>query len=719
MKIKDLFSTKSPLKNSRPINPYLSLQNNLENKLSKEFGKYSFNLLEMKKRLPPSVYDNIVNAVHGFEKIKIEYADQIASALKTWAQEHGATHYTHWFQPLTGLSAEKHDSFLEVSKTGEFIEKFSGAQLIQGEPDASSFPTGGLRSTYEARGYTGWDPTSAPFIWKTENSSTLCIPTVFFSWKGDVLDYKIPLLRSDKLINDACKRLFKLTKIQATSVFSSLGLEQEYFLVDKQLHDTRADMVILGKTVFGNFPAKGQELQDHYFGAVKDHIMSFMQEFECEAVKLGIPIKTRHNEVAPSQHEIACIYEKASLCIDHNLQLMELMKKIALQNDLVCLFHEKPFKDLNGSGKHSNWSLTTNTGINLLDPTQTPENQFHFLILLTAILDALYNHAALLRATIGSRGNDFRLGAQEAPPAIISVFLGDELESLLDNIEQNKDYKSPSAKEVFNSLIPALANLPKDNTDRNRTASFAFTGNKFEFRSVGSSSNPSFIIATLNVIVAHSLNKILDEIESSEEKNIKSKIFPILRKYIKKSKNVRFTGDNYSESWLNEAKNRNLPNTPNSYFSFEAFKDPNAIEAFQGVLTKKELESFCEIQKEKYLHTLKIEKNLMIEMFTSQILPSAIKYQKEMADSIIASHQLLKEVIFIEQKHHLKKLSELIERSLRLNNELQKITSITSKNLTSTLKLIENFRSEVDQLEQVVDDSIWPFAKYRELLFLM
>lgn len=626
----------------------LSLQNNGSFVPSQKFGMYVFNRTVMQTMLPPEICKNIFQAQQGIERIKTEYAEPIALAMKEWAISHGATHYTHWFQPLTGLSAEKHDAFIDWSSSNEMVEKFSGKQLVQGEPDASSFPSGGLRSTYEARGYTGWDPSSPAFVWKAGDGVTLCIPSVFFSWTGAVLDSKIPLLRSDRKINDACIRLLKLTGIHAANVYSTLGCEQEYFVIDRALRNLRPDLLLIGRTVCGGPSPKGQELQDHYFGAVKDRILAYMCDFELAALQLGIPVKTRHNEVAPAQHEVAPVFEKASLAVDHNIILMEIMRQIAAKHQLACLLHEKPFHGLNGSGKHCNWSLATDTGINLLDPTDTPENRLHFLILITAILNAVHKHSALLRASIGSASNDFRLGGHEAPPAIISIYLGMELEAVLENIEEKGSHIRTGTKNKYDLGLPILPDMAKDNTDRNRTSPFAFTGNKFEFRAVGSSSSPALPVTILNAIVAESLNEILDEIEKKLEpkspptpQTLIEAVMPVLRKYLKQSRSIRFHGDNYSEEWEKEAKRRGLPNIKKSVYAFESLKEEGTIKVFKDILTAAELESRYEILTERYSHTILIEARLLIDMCDTQILPAAIKYQKELAESVQQAQNLL------------------------------------------------------------------------------
>ena len=698
------------------------------------FGAHVFNNAVMQRMLPKEIFQNILRARDGIEKIKPEYADTIAVAMKEWATDLGATHYTHWFQPLTGSSAEKHDSFIEWNSSDQIIEKFNGKQLVQGEPDASSFPSGGLRSTYEARGYTGWDPASPAFVWKAGDGVTLCIPSVFFSWTGDVLDSKIPLLRSDKKIDQAAMRLLKLTGIPAHFVYSTLGAEQEYFVVDRALRNLRPDLVLGGRTVFGAAPPKGQELQDHYFGAVKDRILLYMRDFECAAMKLGIPVKTRHNEVAPAQHEVAPVFEKASTAIDHNLILMELMRQIAAKHDLSCLLHEKPFHDLNGSGKHCNWSLSTDTGINLLDPSDTPENNLHFLILITAIQNAVHQHAGLLRASIGSASNDYRLGGHEAPPAIISIYLGVELEKLLVNIEEKGIHKSATAKGGYDLGIATLPDMSKDNTDRNRTSPFAFTGNKFEFRAVGSSANTSFPITVLNTIVAESLNAMLDEIEKAlngkkgSKETVVEAAMPVIRKYLKQARSVRFHGDNYSDAWVKEAKKRGLPNYTDSVPAFESYISKSTQKAFEGILTKQELQSRYDIQCERFGHILNIETRLMLDIFKTQILPVALRYKKEVGKSIESSQELLGAKAAKSQLDVLKHLNETIESAIQLSEQVEAARSKANKlafkeraeAFCGRVKpLNEEFRHAVDELENIVDDSIWPLPKYRELLFLV
>ncbi len=712
----------------------ISIKKDVETFISSEcFGRRVFNRSTMKKMLPKKIYANIVAAMEGREKIKEEYADPIALTMKEWAVSQGATHYCHWFQPLTGAAAEKHDSFIEWESNDDVIEKFSGKQLIQGEPDASSFPSGGLRTTFEARGYTGWDPTSPVFVWKAGDGITLCIPSVFFSWTGAVLDSKIPLLRSDKKINDASLRLLNMTGVKANSVFSTLGTEQEYFVIDRALRNLRPDLVMLGRTVIGAAPAKGQEMQDHYFGTVKDRILCFMHDVEERALELGIPLKTRHNEVAPAQHEFAPVFEKASTAIDHNILLMELLRQVALQHNLSCLLHEKPFHNFNGSGKHCNWSLSTDTGINLLNPTDTPENDLHFLILLTAVVHGIHKHSTLLRASIGTATNDFRLGGHEAPPAIISIYLGEELEELLNSIESVTGPVKGKGKGkcVYDLGLNVSPELSQDNTDRNRTSPFAFTGNKFEFRAVGSMSSPMMPVTVINLTVAESLNEIMDEIEQvvGGGKPKIEDIIPILRKYVLKSKNIRFEGDNYSADWVREAEKRRLPNIEKSIYSYRSLLSPETIKLYKGVLTKEELESRYEILCENYANILSIEAKVIIELFETQVLPAALKQQKLLAKSILTTQEALGDKADLtEQKKFLKDLTELIAKGITIKEVIKSKSSHADgldnvakaeAHCTEAFPLCSELREVCDRLEQVIDNAIWPLPKYRELLYMV
>ncbi|MCB1113880.1 MAG: glutamine synthetase III [Chlamydiia bacterium] len=700
-----------------------------ENPHSTHFAEDVFNLSTMEKVLPKEAYHNVLKAIGGKGKITPKNAEVIAVALKEWAMNKGATHFSHWFQPLTGLYAEKHDAFIDWDDHDRVIEKFSGKQLVQGEPDASSFPSGGLRSTWEARGYTGWDPASPPFIWKAGGGITLCIPSVFFSWTGQVLDTKIPLLRSDEKINHTLQRLLKLFKIPAEHVYSTLGLEQEYFVIDRALKDLRPDLSLAGRTVFGAPSPKGQELQDHYFGAVKTRVMNFMSAFETEAIKLGIPIKTRHNEVAPAQHEVAPVFERASRAIDHNILLMEVMRKVAAEKHLACLLHEKPFQGINGSGKHMNWSLSTDTGLNLLDPTDTPGSHLPFLLILTAILDGVHRHAALLRASIASLSNDCRLGGHEAPPAIISVYLGHELEELLESIEKSGLNAAKSSKGSYDLKLIHLPNLSKDTTDRNRTSPFAFTGNKFEFRALGSSASPAFSATVLNLALSESLSEMLDQIEKGlkGKKSLVEAVLPVLQSILKRSKAIRFAGDNYSQAWVKEAKKRGIPNIAKSIDAFEAMDEPSTQKLFNDVLTKEELNARFEVMEDTYSQSFNIEVNLMLDLFHTQILPACVRFQKTLAESVEAClNSGLKKAGVKHQIKRLEEVASLIEQGLEKAEELlnlrdkaMTLSGIKRGRMFSTkvMDKADDLRAVVDTLETLVDDDLWPLPKYRELLF--
>lgn len=674
-------------------------------KHSIQFGTRVFHR-SLIESLPKEAAQNWLDVLDGRSKLDPAHADAIAEGLRAWAMKMGATHFTHWFQPLTNASAEKHDSFLSWGPDGTVLEKFRGKDLLRGEPDASSFPSGGLRTTFQARGYTAWDPTVFPFLWEGGDGLTLCIPTVFFSWKGEPLDQKIPLMRSDEKLNRAALKLCKLTGTSASRVFSTLGAEQEYFVIDRNLYLLRPDLLLVGRTVFGAKPPKGQELEDHYFGSVKDRVLAFMREFEDAALQVGVPVKTRHNEVAPAQHEVAPLFERASLAIDHNILLMELMKSYALKHDLACLFHEKPFMGINGSGKHSNWSMGTDTGLNLLDPQ---ENSLLFLTLLTAILRGVHEHAALLRATIASAGNDHRLGGSEAPPTILSVYLGDALEKILEEIIHGK--KEGITLRTIDLGLMALPRHEADLSDRNRTSFFAFTGNKFEFRAVGASAHCALPITVINAIVADSLELILDEISAvvSDQKLSQEELLaaslPVLCKHLKRAKNVLFSGNNYSAEWEKEAEARELPNIRKSFHAFSQFTEKKNIAIFEGILNEEELHSRYEIMVEQYAKTMQIEAALMIELFQTQVLPAAQKDMRERG---------------LEEP--------LIEKAIQTAAELKKLLSqIVDMGWEAKGKVfceligpkMAELRTLVDQLEMVVDNALWPLPKYRELLFLI
>ncbi|GAB4184504.1 MAG: glutamine synthetase III [Simkaniaceae bacterium] len=689
---------------------------------AQHFGRLVFSRKVMQNMLPPQIFRNIIAAKEGREKINPAYADTIALAMKEWAVSQGATHYCHWFQPLTGAAAEKHDSFLDWKGSEEVIERFFGDELIKGEPDASSFPSGGLRNTYEARGYTGWDPTSPAFLWKSGGTLTLCIPSVFFSWKGEVLDTKIPLIRSDEKIKKAVIRLLKITGIETNHVYSTLGCEQEYFVIDQSFLQKRPDLLLLGKTVFGSAPPKGQELCDHYFGSVKERVLSFMHQLEQEALQLGIPLKTRHNEVAPSQYEVATFFEKSTMAVDHNVLLMQLMKKIAAHHNLSVLLHEKPFANINGSGKHLNWSLMTEEGLNLLNPSEAPQNNIYFLILLAAVLQAIYRHGDLLRASIGSHGNDFRLGGHEAPPSIISVYLGDALEEVVQAILESKELSAKSM-EMLNLNIHAIPELPKDNTDRNRTSPFAFTGNKFEFRAMGSSMSPAFPITVINAIVAESLEEILDEIEGSlpdvgpfSEEGLYKAALPILRKVFQQTESIRYSGDNYSLYWQEEAKKRGLGHSNCSFLAYDAMLKKESAKAFENILSTIELQSKCEVLKDSYIKEMGIEIKLMKELFLTQIFPAAVDYQKILAETLLQKKQF-NGLTGTKEEKLLQKISLLLDQSLLFAETVSE--EISEQDINELKKQLKAWRECVDELESCTDNRRWPLPKYREMLFLL
>jgi glutamine synthetase len=644
--------------------------------------------------LPKKVAEHLEEVRAGTARFDLAYADEIADVLCQWAISLGATHFTHWFQPLRGGMGEKHDSLL--------VEKLSGKQLLYGEPDASSLPSGGLRVTHSARGYTAWDPASLPFLWENAEGLTLCIPAVFYSWKGEALDHQIPLLRSDQKMGAAGKRLLSMMRVEASQVYSTLGPEQEYFLIDRALYQQRPDLEFSGRTLFGAPAIKGQQLEDHYFGPISERVMGFMREFEQEAQLIGIPIKTRHNEVAPAQHETVPVFERASKASFHNAVLMELMRKAAAKKGLACLFHEKPFAKINGSGKHCNWSIATDTGINFLEPK---ENKFLFWVTLTAVLRAVHDHAGLLRASIASVGNDHRLGGAEAPPCILSVYLGETLEQLVQEIVQEK---TPTAA-LIKQIDLGLNHLPPhevDSTDRNRTAFFAFTGNKFEFRAVGASQNCAFPISVLNAIVADSLELILDELGDA---NTFEAALPILRKHLQKALPVVFEGNNYAVEWHEEAQKRGLPNIPRSYHAFSELLQKKSIRVLEGVLTEREIHSRHEILIEQYAKTMLIEVQAMLDLFQTHIAP-AVQKDRERRPSA---------------KKTVEKMAHLLEEGEKSSDEIRTLLD-QSKEMGFEAKgkvlceliapKMAELRAHVDALEMLVDDSLWPLPKYRKLL---
>lgn len=668
---------------------------------STHFGSKVFHR-ELIQELPRKAAENWLDILDGQGELDLANLDAIAEGVKNWAIQQGCTHYTHWFQPLTNICAEKHDAFLAFGPHGTMIEKLRGKEWFRGEPDASSFPSGGLRETSAARGYTVWDPTSFPYLWEGGDGLTLCIPALFFSWSGHVLDHKIPLLRAEAKLNQAVLRLLKMGNVEANRAFSTLGVEQEYFLVDRRLFLARPDLYLAGKTVFGAKPPKGQELEDHYFGAPKDRVMAFMREVEEEAMSLGIPLKTRHNEVAPAQHEVAPLFERASLAIDHNVMLMELMRQIAIKHDLACLFHEKPFQGINGSGKHNNWSIATDTGLNLLEPDS---NSLVFLTLLTAILRAVHAQSALLRASIGSCSNDDRLGGSEAPPTILSVDLGQALQHVVDGLLKGE--RRDLTPKSIDLKVPFLPRFEVDLSDRNRTSFFAFTGNKFEFRAVGSSAHCSLPITVINASVADHLHLILDEVSDvcKDKKLSLDLALPVLVKHLRHAMPVVFGGNNYSEEWAKEAEERKLPNIRNSFHAFSHFLDKQTMRIFQGVLSTEELHSRYEVLVEQYAKTVQIEANLMLDLFLSHILPAAQK------DFHLRG---IKNPLCDEALHIVHQIEQLYGQMKDFGWEAK--AKVCAELILPKMK---ELRSIVDRLEQVVDNALWPLPKYRELLFLI
>lgn len=698
--------------------------------VSSYFGEDTFSRRVMQEKLPKDVYNRFMGIINKDRKLDIDTANAVAHAMKEWAIENGATHYCHWFQPMTGSTAEKHESFIELVENSTVIERFSGKQLVQGEPDASSFPSGGIRSTFEARGYTAWDISSPAFIIRSGLGTTLCIPTAFISYTGEALDKKTPLLRSLRALNNSAIRIMKLIgNNDAKTVYATLGPEQEYFLIDKDYYYKRQDLVLSGRTVLGATPSKGQQLEDHYFGSIKERVLSFMHDVEEELYKLGIPAKTRHNEVAPSQFEIAPIYEDANIAIDHNQLVMDMLKRVAHIHNLSALLHEKPFAGINGSGKHLNWSLCDNLGNNLLNPGETPQDNIQFLLFLIGTIRAVYRHADILRASVASSGNDHRLGANEAPPAIISVFLGEQLTEILENIEAGA-VTTATDEEIIDLGISSVPILSKDNTDRNRTSPFAFTGNKFEFRAVGSSESISFPATVLNIIVAESLDELSDSIEKKGGDTMLSAM-EVLREEIKSIKPVLFMGDNYSVEWEREAEKRGLPNKKKSPDSLQDLVTEKALNLFEKyhVLSDIELQSRYHIRLERYVKEIDIEVMCLSNIASSQIIPAAIRYQGVLASSIDDAIEVLgKAVDMSAQKDTLKRIAHCInsaqisikelmdkrENASEIKDKLEKAQYYCNE----IKELMEKTRGYLDSIEEVLDDEMWPIPKFWEILFI-
>ncbi len=700
---------------------------------SELYASNVFNVSTAKHYMPKEAYNAVVAANNLGQKIDRKIADQVAAGMKAWAMGKGATHYTHWFQPLTGTTAEKHDAFFEPVGDGVAIDKFDGGQLVQQEPDASSFPNGGIRNTFEARGYTAWDPTSPAFVMGT----TLCIPTVFVSYTGEALDHKTPLLRALQSIDAAATDVARYFDKNVNKVICTLGWEQEYFLIDAALAASRPDLTLAGRVLLGHEAAKGQQLEDHYFGSIPERALAYMRELEIECIALGIPVKTRHNEVAPNQFELAPLFEEANLAVDHNSLLMDVMSKVAARHNFAVLLHEKPFAGVNGSGKHNNWSLGTDTGVNLLSPGKTPKTNLQFLTFFINTIKAVHDYADLLRASIASANNDHRLGANEAPPAIISVFLGQQLSAVLDELERVSDGNlSPEEKtELKLNVVGKIPEILLDNTDRNRTSPFAFTGNKFEFRAVGSSANCAKPMMVLNTIVAQQLREFKAEVDSLiETKKLKKDdaIFNVLREYIKASKKIRFEGDGYSEDWVKEAKKRGLSNFKTTPEALKAQVSKQAIELFaaHGVMNKVEIEARYEIELEEYIKKVQIEGRILGDIATNHVIPTAISYQNTLIENVkglkdifekdylkYASEQLdlIKDI-----SGHIGAIKKNVDDMIEERKKANKIDHADKKADAYCNKVkpfFDTIRYHCDKLELMVDDELWPLTKYRELLF--
>ncbi len=699
--------------------------------ISSYFGEDTFNDKVMQAKLPKVFYAKLKESIDKGKKLDIETANAVAHAMKEWALENGATHFAHWFQPMTGATAEKHDAFIEISGPGEVIERFTGEQLVQGEPDASSFPSGGLRATFEARGYTAWDMSSPAFLRKNGIGITLCIPSAFISYHGEALDKKTPLLRSIRAVNDSALRVLRLLgNRKSKKIISNLGPEQEYFCIDMDYFYKRQDLVLTGRTLVGAPPAKGQELEDQYFGSIKERMQSFMHDVEEELYKLGIPAKTRHNEVAPAQFEIAPIFEEANIAVDHNLLVMDKLQQVARQHNMAVLLHEKPFAGINGSGKHVNWSLSTDDEINLFKPGKTPQDNIQFLVFLLATMKAVHRHADILRATVGSAANDHRLGANEAPPAIISIFLGEQLARILESIEKGVA-SDATDKTIIDLGISSLPVVSRDNSDRNRTSPFAFTGNKFEFRAVGSSQNISFPATTLNTIMAESLDEVAAMIENRGTENVRKTVLDIMKEELPKVKSILFMGDNYTDEWHREAEGRKLPNLKTTPEALKALDAEKALSLFEkyNVLSRIELKSRYTIRLEKYIKDIDIEAKALFNIASSQVIPAAVKYQGDLAVSISKAEKVLGAgVDFAAQKSLLKRISELIngihssanilKSKLDKKNGSHDYQKIAEYYCSEVKGSMEEVRKQVDELEVLIADDLWPMPKFWEMLFV-
>ena len=700
---------------------------------SEYFGSNVFDKKVMREFMPKEAFESVMKAMNRGDKIDRTTADQVATAMKAWSISKGASHYTHWFQPLRGTTAEKHDSFFEPTGIDTGIEKFGGKALAQQEPDASSFPSGGIRNTFEARGYTAWDPSSPAFIMPKAGAKTLCIPTVFVSYTGEALDYKAPLLKSVAFLKKTATEVCQYFDKNVNTCSISLGIEQEYFLVDEQQFKSRPDLMFAGRTLIGNSPAKGQQLEDHYFGSIPNRVLAFMADFEERAHLLGIPLRTRHNEVAPAQFECAPQYEDMNLAVDHNSLLMDLMESVALDHNLRVLLHEKPYKGINGSGKHNNWSIITNTGVNLLAPGNSPESNLQFLTFFVNTIKAVHDHRDLLRASIATAANDHRLGANEAPPAIMSVFVGHTLENVLNDFESDaKVGTKANASATIN--VPNIPEILFDNTDRNRTSPFAFTGNKFEFRAVGSSDNCSSSMVVLNTIVANQLKNFKAEVDAHVAKNggsAEEAIKGILRGYITETKRILFGGNGYGDEWKEEAKRRGLSNITTTPEALQAYLTPESQNLFveNGIFSHRELDARTEIRYETYVLRLQIEGRVMNELVSSYVIPSAVNYQKRLADNVnalkgmgmsAASYKAQAEIVEFLSKH-INRVYELNEQMTSERAKANNLDHADKKALAycnSVKPMFDEIRECCDEIERVCDDAEWTLPKYRELLSL-
>ncbi len=707
---------------------------NYPGQVSEYYGKHVFGIDAMREFLSEEAFNSVKDAMEKGSPIDRKIADQVAACMKAWAQSKGVTHYTHWFQPLTGTTAEKHDGFFDPIGGGRVIERFGGSQLVQQEPDASSFPNGGIRNTFEARGYTAWDPTSPAFIW----GKTLCIPTIFVSYTGEALDYKTPLLKSLHALDKAATEVCQYFDKNVSKVIATLGWEQEYFLVDAALYNVRYDLQQTGRTLFGHSAAKGQQLEDHYWGSIPERALAYMKDFEYECHLLGIPVKTRHNEVAPAQFECAPVFEEVNLAVDHNQLLMDVMEKVAARHNLRVLLHEKPFAGVNGSGKHNNWSLATSTGKNLLSPGKTPKTNLQFLTFFINTIKAVHEHADLMRASIATANNDHRLGANEAPPAIMSVFLGSQLNNILDDLEKSvpAGKMTPEIKTALKLGIGKIPDILLDNTDRNRTSPFAFTGNKFEFRAVGSSANCSGAMTVLNAIVAEQLNTFIKEVNALVDQKIEKDeaIFQVLKKYIVESKKIRFEGNGYGDEWVKEAKKRGLNNITTTPNALDAYVSDKSLHLFESlsIMSHREQEARYEICLETYTKKIQIESRIIGDIALNQVIPSAIKYQKTLIDNVNGMKSILSADEFKGAAQiQLELIKEISERVNVIKSDVDKMTEERKQanTLDSAKKqalaycdkvkpYFESIRYHVDKLELIVDDVQWTLPKYRELLNL-